>query len=251
MEVREAADAPGVDAPAPGGAPARRSGRTPLLIAVAAVTGVVAGTCVGYVVQADRKPTALPSLSQPVLAQAKGRAPEPLSAVADRRVKRDGDLRDLLLPRPRGARSEAYEGSKDGWLPLDAYADNFDRPAGAFWEQLGMEFRRAAATSWREGDSRFVDVRLVQYRQEEQIEAVDVTTDANQWAESKGDTRSVSVPGTGDGMAYVHTRQDGGLYYAEAHAWRGDIVMEAWIYDTKPIPQAAIRDVAKRQMERL
>lgn len=38
----------------------RRRGRTALLIAAAVVLGLVAGTCAGYLVQADREPTGLP-----------------------------------------------------------------------------------------------------------------------------------------------------------------------------------------------
>lgn len=55
----------------------RRRGRTALLIATAAVLGLVGGACAGYLIQADREPTKLPSLSQPVVAQAKGAGPEP------------------------------------------------------------------------------------------------------------------------------------------------------------------------------
>ncbi|MGJ3560129.1 hypothetical protein ACR6C2_22135 [Streptomyces sp. INA 01156] len=93
----------------------RPRGRTTLLIAAAAVLGVVAGTCTGYLVQAGREPTALPSLSQPVLTQKKqkeGQEPAPLSAAQDRRVKTDGDLRKLLLKKPRGART-----TSSSWAP--------------------------------------------------------------------------------------------------------------------------------------
>ncbi|MFI5798411.1 hypothetical protein [Streptomyces sp. NPDC051677] len=54
------------------------------MIAGAAVLGIVAGACTGYLIQADRAPTALPPLSQPVVGQAKGEV-EPLSAAQDRR----------------------------------------------------------------------------------------------------------------------------------------------------------------------
>lgn len=235
-------------------APVHRGGRrrrTLLLIAVAAVTGVIAGTCTGYVIQAGRKPTALPSLSQPALAQAKGKGPEPLSAALDRRVKTDGDLRRLLLQRPGGARDVPVRTDHDGWISLAEYAEDFNSPAAEFWEQLGTEFRRAAATSWRVGDSRYVEIRLVQYRQEEELEAVGTAGDANQWAEEKGDTQGAPIPGAKDGMAYAHSKSNDGLYYAEAHAWRGDIAMEIWVYDSKPISKDVIRDLAQKQMERL
>ena len=136
MEVPEAAEAPVVPvvpvAPVipvapdvPPEVPARRRGRgrTTLLIATAAVLGLVAGTCVGYLVQADREPTKLPALSQPVLAQAEGEGPEPLSAAQDRKVKTDGDLRKLLLKRPGGAKDITSLAGEDGWLDIRAYAD--------------------------------------------------------------------------------------------------------------------------------
>ncbi|MDQ0934344.1 hypothetical protein [Streptomyces turgidiscabies] len=83
-----------------------------LLVVGAAVLGLVAGTCVGYLVQADREPTPLPSLSQATVAQAEGEGPEPLSAAQDRKVRTDGDLRKLLLRKPTGARPVAWlEGS--------------------------------------------------------------------------------------------------------------------------------------------
>src|SRR5262245_24774374 len=46
----------------------RRRGRTLLLIATAAVLGVVAGTVTGYAVQSDRPPTPLRPLAQPLAA---------------------------------------------------------------------------------------------------------------------------------------------------------------------------------------
>ncbi|MFD3587073.1 hypothetical protein [Streptomyces sp. NPDC058683] len=230
-----------------------------MLIATAAVLGVVAGTCVGYLVQADREPTALPSLSQPSLAQAKGAGPEPLSAAQDRQVKVDGDLRKLLLSKPSGARKARYATGSDGWLDLAGYAETYKSPAGAFRDLVGdKEFRRAAVTDWQESGAFNVEIRLVQYRQEETgTEAADAADDAYYYAQPDGDysTDSWPIPGTGDGMAYVHKKPDTsygvGVYSAEAHAWRGDIAMEIWIYDTKPIPKTKVLDLAKRQMERL
>ncbi|MFD4558515.1 hypothetical protein ACFWP5_30085 [Streptomyces sp. NPDC058469] len=227
----------------------RRRGRTTLLIAVAAVLGVVAGTCTGFLVQADRAPDKLPSLSQPTLTQAKGPAPEPLSAAQDRQVKVDGDLRKLLLKKPSGARAATYPLGNDGWLDLAEYAEMFTTPDDAFGYQVEKEFRRAAVTQWREG-TRDVEVLLEQYRQEVGLGASDTATDSFYWAERKSHTSSWAIPGTGDGMAYVHGASDG-EYSAEAHAWRGDVALEIWIYDTKPIPKKKIMDLAEQQMERL
>ncbi|MDQ1037156.1 hypothetical protein QFZ75_003572 [Streptomyces sp. V3I8] len=235
----------------------RRQGRTALLIATAAVLGLVAGTCAGYLVQADRGPTALPSLSQPVVAQAEGAGPEPLSAAQDPKVRADGDLRKLLVERPKGARDSAFATDEEGdWMSLAEYSSNFTEPDEAFDSLVGDEFRRAAVTAWREGSTYEVEIRLVQYRQEEVTGAGKRAESAYGWAEEQSSTRSRPVPGTGDGMAYVRTEPDQEpgylpMYSAEAHAWRGDIAMEIWVYDTKPIPEKKIMDLAERQMRRL
>ncbi|MFI6409126.1 hypothetical protein [Streptomyces sp. NPDC050548] len=229
--------------------PPRRRGRTALLIAVAAVLGVVAGTCTGFVVQANRAPDKLPSLSQPTLTQAKGPAPQPLSAAQDHRVKTDGDLRKLLLKKPSGATETLIPLGVDGWLDLAGYAETYTEPDQALGYQNREEFRRAAVTDWMEG-SREVDVYLVQYRQEDRLGAVDAMKDAFYYADMEPDTDSWTVPGTADGKAYVHHADDDG-YTAEAHAYRGDVYMEIWVYDSKPITKAKIMDLAERQMGRL
>lgn len=244
--------------PAPPVPSARRRGRrrTALLIAGAAALGVVAGTCTGYVVQAGRAPTKLPSLSQPSLAQARGPAPEPLSAAQDRQVKTDGDLRKLLLQRPKGARDAAFAPGDGGWLGIGEYADTYTKPGTAFENLVSDEFRRVVDTTWQVGGTYTVEIQLVQFRQNEKAAASDWASGQTYWAEKKPDTDSWPVDGTGDGMAYVHhapDRQAGYLdaYSAEAIAWRGDLVMEIWINDTKQIPKKDIVDLAERQMERL
>jgi len=240
----------------PGPVRPRRRGRTALLIAGAAVLGVVAGTCAGYLVQADREPTRLGPLSQPALARAKGEGPEPLSGAQDRRVKTDGDLRRLLVKKPSGAKDDDWGTGSDGWMDLAEYADVHEEPKEAFGYLVGAEFRRAAATGWGVGSTTTVEVRLVQFRQEEALAAADSAASGHYWANDADSTDSWVIPGTGDGRAYVHNvprTKDGYLpmYTAEAHAWRGDIAMEIWVYDSKPIPKKTILDLATRQMERL
>src|SRR5690242_876541 len=133
-EPEEVVDAPvaqiAPDTPAAPAARARRS-RTILLVAGAALLGVVAGTCTGYLIQADREPTKLPPLSQPKLAQARGKAPEPLSAAQDRQVKADGDLRKLLLKKPTGTKTADWIPG-DGWMNLAEFADTYEKPGSMF-----------------------------------------------------------------------------------------------------------------------
>ncbi|WP_234436930.1 hypothetical protein [Streptomyces maremycinicus] len=245
-----------VDAEASVERPRRRRGRTTLMIAGAAVLGVVAGACAGFLVQADREPTALPPLSQPVLEQAEGEV-EPLSAAQDRRVKTDGDLRKLLITRPKGAKDSPLGLEGDGWTDLSTYADQYSKPATTFNNLVDDEFRRAAQTAWRVGTYN-VHVGLVQFHQESKAAASEWADNGHYWAEDEDDTRSWPVPGTGNGngTAYVHDtpeRKPGYLpaYTAEAHAWRGDIYVEIYVSDTKPISKAKIMDLAQRQVGKL
>lgn len=249
-------ESPEVPVPVPDASGKRRRGRTAVLIAAAAVLGVVAGTCTGYLVQAGREPTRLPPLSQPVLAQPKGEAPEPLSADRDRRVKTDGDLRELLLKKPRGTQEPDWPLGEDGWMDLAEYAGYYEE-SGSMFGQMAMDgFRRAAVVGWVDDDDYSVEIRLVQFRQEEALAAADGVDNSRYWAEDVEDTDSWAVPGTEDGRAYVHNSPDAEpgyepLYGAEAHAWRGDIAMEIWVYGSKPIGKKMIMDLAERQMERL
>ncbi|WP_308405090.1 hypothetical protein [Streptomyces sp. B93] len=234
-----------------------RRGRTALLVATAAVLGLVAGTCAGYLMQADREPTKLPSLSQPVLPQATGPAPEPLSVVQDRRVLTDGDLRELLLDMPSGARWGGWAGDEEGWMDLAEYASTYEEPDGAFDYTADAQFRRAAVTTWEEGDVR-VEIRLVQFRQEEALGARDDVENLLYWADQDENTDSWPIPGTGNdvGIAYSDTEpvtEPGYLpyYEARAFAWRGDIAMQLWVTDTERVPKKTIMDLAERQLERL
>ncbi|WP_238431791.1 hypothetical protein [Streptomyces cavernae] len=248
----------GAGLPADDDSPGARSGsRTRLapLIGAAAALGVLVGTCAGYLVQVQRAPTPLPPLSQPYLTQAKGAGPERLPAAQDREVKTEGDLRKLLVPRPSGAQDPLFNAGADGWLSLPEYAGLFKKPAQAFSGLIADGFRRAAVADWREGKYN-VEIRLVQYRQEERLAAKEAVENAKYWSEVDPGTTSRPVPGTGDGRVYVHSepaRESGAvpLYTAEAFAWRGDIAMEIWAYDSEPVPMKKIMGLAERQMGRL
>ncbi|MFF9059748.1 hypothetical protein ACIRPQ_17630 [Streptomyces sp. NPDC101213] len=234
----------------------RRRGRTTLLIAAAAALGVVAGTCTGYLVQAGREPTKLPPLSQPVLTQAKGPGPEPLSAAQDRRLRTDGDLRKLLLKKPKGAKDAEWLEGLDGWMDMSGYAGLYEEPDDVFPGLVEDEFRRAAVTGWSEGETYTVEIRLVQFRQEELLGAADYSDNNQHWADEEAATDSWDLPGTGDGMVYVHRKPETEPGYlpvhtAEAHAWRGDVTVEIWVSGTKAIPKNKIMDLARRQMEQL
>jgi hypothetical protein len=223
-------------------------------VAVAAVLGVVAGTCAGYLVQAGREPK-LPLLVQPVLPQARGPQPEPLTAEQDRKVRNDGDLRELLLAKPSGATTPEWV-EPQGWMYLADYADTGEDPEAAATHLEKQEFLRGAVTGWDAGDHE-VEISLVQFGQKDVPTAPeDDSENTRYWAEDDLDVESRPIPGTGDGRAYVHPepfRESGvvpGLS-AEAHASRGDLSVHIWVYGDDPVPMKTIMDLAVRQMERL
>lgn len=235
--------------------PARRRGRTIALIACAAVLGVVAGVCTGYVVQTDRDPDPLPPLTQRTLAQAKGdKAPEPLSAAQDHRVKTDGDLRKLLVPRPSGAQKS---NAAQGWLNQYGYADTYERPDYAFGVLSDRAFRRVAVSGWVKGRSE-TEIQLVQFHDAEEIASRDHLSDQQGYLadSSNAGTYGDPIPGSSNGRVYVYDRPQTKpgylpLYQARALAARGDIVMDIFVYDTKPIQGKTVMALAKRQLERL
>ncbi|MFI9212870.1 hypothetical protein ACIGW7_32675 [Streptomyces sp. NPDC053253] len=232
--------------------------RTVGLIAVAAVLGLVGGTAVGYRIQADREPTALPPLNQPGLAYPakplpKDQEPEPLPAAEDRQVKTEGDLRKLLLPRPAGAEPQG----QDGWKPLSQYVSGYSWPDAALEYQLDIGIRRIATRSWQEGDHRNVLINLVQYRPNAGMGAlVHVRQQqANPISEESSDTIGESVKGSTNGRYFVQpVRREAGyldLYQARAYIQRGDIAIEIYVDDTRKIAEKDIRSLAERQLERL
>ncbi|WP_063991899.1 MULTISPECIES: hypothetical protein [unclassified Streptomyces] len=238
--------------------PRRRALRTVGLIAVAAVLGLVGGTAVGYGIQADREPTALPALNQPGLAYPakplpKGQEPEALSAKEDLQAKAQGDLRKLLLPRPAGARADG----EDGWQSLIEYANDFTQPDSALEYQLEQEIRRTVSRVWRSGENRWVKIELAQYRPSAGMGAYEHVR--RQQTIAMGRTRSDSigepVKGSGNGRYFVFPveRRAGYLdsYQARAFIQRGDIAITIIMSDTRKISGNEIRSLAERQLGRL
>ncbi|KAF4407111.1 MULTISPECIES: hypothetical protein [Streptomyces] len=239
----------------------RPRGRTGPLIACAAVLGVLTGVVIGYTVQYDRPPTPLPPLSQRELPQPEplpeSKQPEPLSAAQDRMVKTDGDLRRLLLKKPEGA--QAVPGEVEGdWLSLAEYTQEFTEPSSLFLQLTGLHFRRTAGTSWERSDGSRVNIRLVQFRDAEQLSSsfflqhqLSYMADA-EYAGNEGKP----VPQTLEGRYYVHDEpyREAGyepVYAARALARRGDIVMDIAIADSKPVDDRTVLSLAERQLERL
>ncbi|WP_078852714.1 hypothetical protein [Streptomyces sp. NRRL S-1824] len=250
------------DAPATPVKP-RPRGRTALLIAAAAVLGIAGGTAVGYGVQADRAPTPLPALSQPNLAYpAKAlpadKVPDPLPVSQDRQRKTEGDLRELLVSKPSGARNARFPFPTKGWMSLDAYAREFKSEDYMFETLAEADVRRIAAANWAQGQYRDVAIRLVQFRSGAELGASDHANDqlgympyAKDGAGNEGDP----IKGSGNGRYFLYkaVNKPGYLpvYQARAIAQRGDVMFDINIFDTVPISKKDIRTLAERQLERL
>ncbi len=241
----------------------RPRGRTALLIAAAAVLGIAGGTAVGYGVQADRAPTPLPALSQPNLAYpAKAlpadKVPDPLPVSQDRQRKTEGDLRELLVSKPSGARNATFPFPTKGWMSLDAYAREFKSEDYMFETLAEADVRRIAAANWLQGQYRHVGIRLVQFRSGAELGASDHANDqldympyAKEGAGNAGDP----IKGSGNGRYFLYkaVNKPGYLpvYQARAIAQRGDVMLDITIFDTTPISKKDIRTLAERQLERL
>ncbi|MFF2024070.1 hypothetical protein ACFVW2_20000 [Streptomyces sp. NPDC058171] len=226
-------------------APGRPRRRTLPLLAGAAALGVIAGACVGYLIQADRAPTPLAPLSQPVVPT----APRGDTAPADPAARTDGDLRELLLPAPRGARDTLR-----GWAPLHMNVSLAEVPSERLKDLVDHDFRRMAVTAWRTGD-RSIEIQLNQFREGQEYylpRLVDHQSyDSAQWTGTSG----TAVPGSGNGMVHTTTTPqqiDGRLtYVSEAYAWRGDVAMLVQILSPTPIREQEISELARRQVARL
>ncbi|MFD3567705.1 hypothetical protein [Streptomyces sp. NPDC058667] len=240
--------------------PRRRALRTVGLIAVAAVLGLVGGTAVGYGIQAQREPTALPPLNQPDLVHPKplpkGQKAKPLPASEDRQAKAQGDLRKLLLPKPAGAKKDEFV-DDDGWMPVYEFASHFTEPGGALDHQLDLDIRRVAVTAWATGEHKRTEIRLVQYRAGDVLGAEEFIEDQQDYMpdEDFADSEGKELKGSANGRYYVFPvqRKAGYLdmYEARAYFHRGDVAVEIFVVDTKKIAETYIRSLAERQLGRL
>ncbi|WP_328904987.1 hypothetical protein [Streptomyces sp. NBC_00234] len=240
----------------------RPRGRTTLLIAAAALLGIAGGTAAGYGIQAERAPTPLAALSQPGLVHpAKplpaDQVPEPLPASQDRRAATDGDLRKVLIAKPKGWSTLDDPAVDDGWVSLDGYAMAFEDEAYMYEELLSTDLRRIAGASWERGQ-REVHIRLVQFRSGAELGAVDHAEGQLSYmdgSEHGAGNAGDAVKGSGNGRYYLYpVRNEPGylpLYRARAVAQRGDVMMEIDVYDTRPVAKKDIRTLAERQLERL
>lgn len=265
------AEPPAEAAPAPADAPAPRRrprGLTSLIVACAALVGLAGGTATGYAIQADREPTPLPPLSQADLAYPKKALPEskrpaPLPAEHDTAVKAEGDLRKLLVGKPKGFREEPSffvggDSPEDGWLSPGGRSSEYTEPGEVLVESVRNGIRRVAAANWKRGEYEYIGVRLVQYRPgavaEARADAEASRRDAAGRTRSGHEEGREVKAGSGAGFfLYEPDSQPGYLttYGARVVGHRGDVVFDLHFTDTKPLSEKAIKDLALKQLERL
>ncbi|WP_411101620.1 hypothetical protein [Streptomyces sp. cmx-4-9] len=250
------ADVP-ADVPAP--AARRRSrARTPLLIAAAAVLGVLAGTVTGYAVQYDRDPTPLPPLAQQDVAAPKPIAPDDATTHrtinANRWHKSDDDLTRLLIEAPSGAKLQGV-----GYDTPDSLATTFERPDLALRSLTKSGFRRMAMATWTQDDRVVVEVRLLQFADFEGAD--DYLREQSGYMPEKefAGNDGVAVPGVPDTLGHVwvdaELDEEPGYYptrEARALIRRGDIVVDLFYHDNRgKIAESDVIDLATKQLERL
>ncbi|MCX5198771.1 hypothetical protein OOK31_33635 [Streptomyces sp. NBC_00249] len=236
----------------------RRRGRTALLIASALVLGTLAGTATGYAVQYHRAPTPLPPLAQQKLPAPKALAPDDgtthKSVNANRWHATDGDLNELLVEPPAGAKVK-----DKGFDPLDSFAAGYEEPAKMFRNLVDTHFRRAATKHWEQGDIE-VEVQLVQFKDFSGADDFQGGQASYLPEEKYAGNEGVPIPGVNPqaGRVWVYSKPSELAGYlpireARAVARRGDTVVLVFYGDrrARPIAEGDVIDLAKRQLERL
>lgn len=238
--------------------PRRRGRRTVLLIAAAAVLGVLAGTVTGYAIQYDREPTPLVPLAQQMPEAPKPAAPNDSTTLrsinANRWVKTDDDLTKLLMDAPKGAESVV-----SGQESVDEFAaDYYKNPDRGLAHQVGMDVRRITSLSWSKGDRDHFVVRLLQYRDRSGADKERTSHGYLMDADYAGN-RGKDVPGIPANFGHMwidsKSRQTPGYQptrSAMVIARRGDIVMEIkYVNNRGDVDEDLLVEVTKRQWERL
>ncbi|WP_407913049.1 hypothetical protein [Kitasatospora sp. NE20-6] len=236
-------------------APAARKPRTARLLIAALLLGTLLGGGTGYAVQAARPATPLPPLGVGPLHY----PAEPLDAAAAtaaqaKPINIDGDLRKLLVDRPADAKEwdPDRHGGVSGWLTAGERSALFGNSEREFKQLLQNHFRRDAVLAYHRGDVEY-RIELMQFGED------DTGAASSLWKiEPQSDTdRSVPIDGTLSGAYMVHTQPDHysdsteQYYSAEAGAVRGSVIMMIKIFSPKPVDANEIKDLSKRQWERL
>ncbi|QMU74490.1 hypothetical protein GXW83_00475 [Streptacidiphilus sp. PB12-B1b] len=249
----EVADATAVQPPP---SKPRPRGRTALIMAVAAVLGVLGGGAAGYAAQSGSAPTPLPPLSapQPHYPAAHASAPA-LPAADDDMVRTDGDLTRLLVPVPHGATVAQGSAGFDSWLNIAQYAEGYVDPAGEFSWLSDHSFRRAAQAVWCPGGYLIDTVQLVQFSHAEEANALQTIENQSNSAATWAGSSSSSMIGSDDAEIFAGTKQhsNGSVSYYEGRGYgvHGDIAVLVYVQQDSPVSVRTVQTVLQDQLERL
>lgn len=261
--VAESAAEPGAEAsaapfpelfPEPPANKPRRRGRTTLLIAAAAVLGVLAGGGLGYRIQQERPPTPLPPLTGPVLAQPKGAGPAApkLTAEQDSGLVYRGDLLKLLLATPKGDK-ESYR----DWVSLAEYAEEYTRADAEFRNLTSNAFQRSVEADWTDKSHAYYEVHLTQFRDEGYANAPAFFEDQKDIDDSlPEDGRPHGLTDVGSGTVYGSGRPESHAGYLPIYRGRGiarigNIYVEVYVDSLHPVKSGTVRSLLEKQLERL
>ncbi|MFC9325862.1 hypothetical protein [Kitasatospora sp. NPDC057015] len=250
-----AAGGPAVDFLAAGGPesgpPARvRRPRPVLLLTSALVLGLLLGGGAGYGIQAGRPPTPLPPLQVALpgypaavldAKAAADAAPKPLAI--------DGDLRKLVMERPGGTEPWADNPDVPSWISVGELAERTGNAKKVFALLNQRGFRRAAGVDWKKDNTRY-RVTLVQFGPDDSDSAATEVRDMSSAASTKfadGVNGAYEVQTEPENWAESTDK----YWYGYAVARRGTLVMEIEVFAPQLVDAAALKDLAKKQWERL
>jgi hypothetical protein len=228
--------------------------RLTLVIAAAAVLGVLAGAGAGYQVQRGRKPTPLPPLVAAAPAQPEGVAPaRPAPKRADdRNAVYEADLLKLILPTPKGA-----EQRERHWVSQAEEADKYYDPASEYGELGQNGFRRAAVARWSVGKPKATDteISLTQFRDDQSPYTAQMLRE-NEDGDGGHQDYATPIPGTEDGEVMPSAEpygEKGGLkvYVGMGLARVGNIYVEVYVTGVRPVSRNAVLSVITKQLERM
>ncbi|WP_327072482.1 hypothetical protein OG196_04430 [Kitasatospora purpeofusca] len=246
-EATPLAAAPSDEAPAEPPVRGPRRPRPVLLLVSGLVLGTVAGGGVGYAIQANRPPTPLPPVQVALPAYPAGALdPAVAAAAAPTPLTIDGDLRKLLLTAPSGSTAWGDYPDTPSWITAGELAEHEGKTAAVFKQLNTRGFRRAVEIDWKQGDLK-VRVSLIQYTADRAAEAA---------ARTLGRTLEPFAPEANggyevDSRASYWAETTETFYGADAVAQRGTVVMEVKVFGTRPVSPEVVKDLAKRQWERL